>query len=66
MRIGRIIHRWRWIEGKSQTSVSKEIGVSKATMSRLEHGKQIDAESLMKVMNWLTANAPNTKDEVPK
>ena len=31
----------------------KEIGISKATLSRIENGKTPDAITLLKVCNWL-------------
>ena len=54
MRLGRVLDRWRRAEGWSQTLLAKEIGVSKATMGRIERGRNMDGETLMKVLRWIT------------
>lgn len=36
----------------------KEIGISKATLSRLENGSVVDLETFVKIINWLGHN-PN-------
>ncbi len=36
--------------------VSKEIGISSATLSRIENGREATADSFIKVLNWLNRN----------
>lgn len=35
---------------------AKEIGVSTATLSRIENGKETVTDSFIKVLNWLNCN----------
>ncbi len=57
MKIGLIVQRWRWSTCRSQTSVANEIGISKATMHRIEMGRDVDASTFLKLINWLAAKS---------
>ena len=51
--IGELIKAWRDKYRLGVRSAAKSIGVSAATISRIERGKQIDAETMLKLVNWL-------------
>ena len=53
LRTKRLIHN-----NLSMDQASKEIGISKATLSRIENGKFPDIETFAKVCLWLGSN-PN-------
>ena len=58
MKIGEIIKSWRAyksIEYKKYDirTIAKEIGVTQATLSRLENGANVDGQSMVKLMIWL-------------
>ncbi len=55
MRLGAVLHKWRLMQDMSVRDAAKEIGLSPATFSRLENGREIDARTLMKIFNWLTS-----------
>ena len=49
----KVLLHYRWAERMSQTDLSQRIGVSKATMSRVESGKGMDGETMAKILRWL-------------
>lgn len=51
--LGELIRLYRNVHNINVKAMSKTIGVSPATLSRVEGGKEMSAESLMKLMNWL-------------
>ena len=53
MRLGAVISDWRWANRIGIREAAKLIGVSSATLSRLECGNNADADTLAKVMLWL-------------
>ena len=66
MRIGEVLKAFResrlkTVGGKLQTlslqDIADEIGISKATLSRIERGYMCDAETLMRIFNYLTCPA---------
>ena len=55
MRLGKVIRRWRLMEEHDLRSVGKEIGISAATLMRLEQGRDPSGEVLAKALLWLLA-----------
>lgn len=53
-RLGSLIKIWRATQGVNIRSLAVEIGLSAATLSRIERGHEMDARSFVKIMQWLT------------
>jgi transcriptional regulator with XRE-family HTH domain len=53
MRIGEVLRSWRRIKDVGVREAGQQIGVSHGTISRIERGEQIDAATMMKLLNWL-------------
>lgn len=56
MRIGTVLRKWRRAEDRDMRSVADEIGLSLATLQRLETGQDCDAKTLRTVLYWLLAD----------
>lgn len=54
MKLGNVIHKWRVSSDVTIRPLSKEIGVSPATLHRFESGKPIDSGTFAKILVWLT------------
>jgi DNA-binding Xre family transcriptional regulator len=61
MRIALLLKKWRLINEIQVKELAAELGISKATMYRLESGGGIDGETLMKIFNWLTQEVEGGK-----
>jgi transcriptional regulator with XRE-family HTH domain len=57
MRLGIVLRKYRAIQELSVRQLAKEIGIAFATLSRLENGMAVDADTLMKILVWLTGRA---------
>ncbi len=55
MKLGEVIRKWRVFTERSVRDVAAEIGISAATLSRIERGQEMDGASLALVLNWLMA-----------
>lgn len=55
MRLSAVLREYRWATRQSARDLAKEIGVSAATLSRIEHGHDPDGKSLALVLRWLLA-----------
>lgn len=55
--LGDALRLVRTIREQSQRQLAPEIGIGHATLHRIERGQDIDADTLMKVMNWLMKKA---------
>lgn len=53
MRLGSVLSDWRWANRIGIREAAKQLGVSHATLSRLENGNSCDAETLAKIVLWL-------------
>jgi transcriptional regulator with XRE-family HTH domain len=56
MLIGQLIRSWREKQRLGHRIVAKEIGISPATLARIETGKPSDGDSLVKVFLWAFKN----------
>lgn len=59
--IGKVLHSYRVMNEISLRDLGKQLGISAATLMRLEKGNNIDAQSMFKVMQWLFGNAKGGK-----
>ena len=53
MRLGQMLRAWRDANRYGTRETAKEIGVSAATLNRVERGENCDARSLTKIINWM-------------
>jgi transcriptional regulator with XRE-family HTH domain len=53
MRVARLLKTWRVIANLGIREVAKEIGVSPATLSRIERGEEMNGQTLAKVIMWM-------------
>lgn len=53
MKLGTVIRKYRVNSELSLREVGKEIGISAATLMRLEQGRDPDGQTLAKVLAWL-------------
>lgn len=54
MKLGYLVKLYRTIENITVRDLAAEIGTSASTISRVENGKDPDAKTLMKILEWLT------------
>lgn len=55
MRLGDVLRKWRLMNELDLRSVGAEIGISAATLLRIEQGAAPDSTTFMLVLNWLMA-----------
>lgn len=48
-----VLKRYRAMGEMSQLTLAKKIGIKPVTLCRLESGKGVDAETIIKVQHWL-------------
>lgn len=53
MMIGELMRSWRQKRDIGVREAGQQIGVSHGTVSRIERGEQIDAATMMKLLNWM-------------
>ena len=53
MRLGELVLSWRTLGGISTRDAAFSMGISIATLNRLEHGKGISNTVLTRIMSWL-------------
>jgi len=53
MKLGEMIDAYGWKHKKSLRTIAKEIGISPATMSRIQTGNDCDIKTLMLLINWI-------------
>lgn len=51
--IGEMLTLWRSVNRYSIRQLSKVVGVDKSVLFRVEHGKNIDAKNMLKLINWM-------------
>jgi transcriptional regulator with XRE-family HTH domain len=56
MRLGKIIADYRYMNRLGIREVAKQIGMSPATLCRIENGKPCDSDNMAKLMLWLFAS----------
>ena len=55
--LGRILRLYRVVQNLPVRQVAPEMGISIATLSRIERGHAMDADTLVKVIRWLMRGA---------
>ncbi len=58
MRLGMVLRKWRLMSELNLRTAGKAMHISTATLQRIEQGKDMDAQTLAKVLRWLM-EAPN-------
>jgi len=53
MKIGKILNTYRHDNKISIRKMAKFIGISFATLSRIENGREVDGDTLVKLFNYL-------------
>lgn len=53
MKLGEVLKKYRLIKELTLRELAGEIGVSAATLLRLESGKAPDSRTLLLIINWL-------------
>ena len=53
MRLGKILADHRYANRMGVRELAKDIGLSAATLNRIENGKPCDGDSIAKLMIWL-------------
>lgn len=53
--LGVVLRAWRESQRLGIREAAKVIGVSHATLSRIENGKPMDGATLWRVLSWLNA-----------
>lgn len=61
MRLGVVLRAWRQERGLTIREVASSMGVSHPTLSRIENGKGVNTEVLLKIMHWLSCEEPKIK-----
>ena len=61
MRLGEVIERWRHDKRLGIRGVAAEIGISPATLSRIERDEAMDGATLTKILIWLFGEQEKTK-----
>ena len=56
--LGRMLRCYRQMNEHELRSMAKEVGVSAATLMRIEHGRECDASTLVKVLQWAMKSRP--------
>lgn len=57
MQLGAVIADYRWVNRIGVRELAKQIGVSAATLNRVENGKPCDGATIIKIQAWLYAPA---------
>ena len=68
-RLSQMLYLWRTLNHLSLRDAETEIGVSSATLMRIEHGHACDVETWLKIQAWLFAAigpAPRSRPAPPQ
>lgn len=57
MQLGDVLRKWRRQGDFSVREAAERIGISFATLSRIEHGDKMDGSTLAKILTWLLSEA---------
>jgi cytoskeletal protein RodZ len=52
-RLGEMLRLYRTVRADSLRTVAPQIGISSATLMRIETGQAFDADTLLKLWTWL-------------
>ena len=51
--LGLILRKWRVVNEIGVRELAADVGISHATLSRIELGHQMDAQTFLRLMNWM-------------
>ena len=57
MKLGIVLRKYRLMKKCDLRTQAKELGIAAATLLRIEQGKDCDAKTLAKILNWLMGAA---------
>ena len=63
MRLGHVLADYRYAQRIGVRELAKEIGLSPATLNRIENESTCDAAALIKIMSWLFADGDSRKQK---
>lgn len=63
--LGAMLTLYRAARRCSARDLAPQVGISHATLSRIERGQTMDAATLLKVWAWLMHDDPATQGEAP-
>lgn len=66
MRVGKVIADYRYANRVGVRDAAKDIGISAATLNRIENGYDCDSISLIKIWGWLFADGGTDKRQKPE
>ena len=58
MRLGELISCWRLSNSYSLREAAKHMGLSHATLDRIENGEDMSGPNMIKLMMWIFGEAP--------
>ena len=56
MQLGDVLRKWRLMRDLTVREAAKVMGLSVATLSRIERGENMDGAVLAKILTWLLQN----------
>jgi len=59
MKLGEVLKKWRVMRDKTLREVAPELGISMATLQRIEAGKMPDGHSLALILAFLLKETDN-------
>jgi transcriptional regulator with XRE-family HTH domain len=62
--LGVVLKAWRDQNGINIRDAAKIIGTSSATLSRIENGKNTDANTLVRVLDWLLHKSKTPNEDI--
>lgn len=62
--LGVVLRAWRESQRMGIREAAKTIGISHATLSRIENGKPTDGATLWRLMCWLNGSVVTSQDRV--
>ncbi len=60
-RLGEMLRLYRTVRQLSLREIAPDIGISAATLMRIEAGQAYDAATLLKLWTWLNSNQDDSK-----
>ncbi len=56
--LGKMLRLYRMVRNLTLRDMAPQVGISHATLMRIETGQAIDAETLLKLWTWMLSAAP--------
>ena len=60
-RFGELLYLYRTTKRLTQDELAEAIGVSITIISRIEHGREVDASTLRRILYWMLEEVPSWK-----